>query len=50
MKWQHEMRARLFRERNPEAFQRLRKEYPATWIDRVSRGRLAKLQPIVYIR
>jgi predicted amidohydrolase len=102
MNWQRDMRARLFRERNPEAFriltetnppvlakvpinlpqqeagrimaraltvgedefkqasalagsgktgeaisafERLRKEYPATWIDRVSQERLAKLQP-----
>jgi hypothetical protein len=102
MNWQHDMRARLFRERNPAAFQiltdtnppvldkvpinltsraageimargltigeeefrqannlqsrgqtneaiaafqRLRKEYPATWIDRVAQERLAKLQP-----
>jgi predicted amidohydrolase len=102
LNWQRDMRARLFRERNPEAFriltdthppvlgkvpigltqqeagrimaraltfgeeefkrasdlagrgqtneavaafQRLRKEYPATWIDRVSQERLAKLQP-----
>ena len=28
-----------------EAFERLRKEYPATWIDRRSQERLAKLQP-----
>jgi len=99
---QHDMRARLFRERNPEAFailtntnppvlakvpidgssreagrmmaraltvgeeefkeahnlaqrgdtaeavtafERLRKEYPATWIDRSSEARLAELQP-----
>jgi predicted amidohydrolase len=27
------------------AFERLRREYPATWIDRVSQERLAKLQP-----
>ena len=102
LNWQHDMRARLFRERNPEAFgiltetsppvlakvpidltqqeagrimaraltvgenefkqannllglgktndaiaafQRLRQEYPATWIDRRSEERLAKLQP-----
>ena len=102
LNWQRDMRARLFRERNPEAFriltdshapvldkvpiditskeagrimaraltvgeeefrqandlagrgqpseavaafQRLRKEYPATWIDRVSQERLARLQP-----
>jgi len=101
MNWQHDMRARLFRERKPEAFQiltdtrppvldkvpidltsqeagrvmartltvgedefkqanaligrgqtdeaiaafeRLRKDYPATWIDRRSEERLAKLQ------
>jgi predicted amidohydrolase len=101
MNWQRDMRARLFRERNPEAFgilietnppvlskvpialtqqeagrimaraltvgedafreanvligrgqtneaiaafERLRKEYPATWIDRRSEERLAKLQ------
>jgi predicted amidohydrolase len=100
--WQRDMRARLFRERNPEAFriltdtnppvlakvpidltspeagrimarmltvgedefkqanglvgqgktdeaiaafERLRKEYPATWIDRRSEERLAKLRP-----
>jgi hypothetical protein len=103
MNWQRDMRARLFRERNPEAFsiltdshppvlgkapidltskeaarvmaraltlgeekfkqangligqgetneaiaafERLRKEYPATWIDRRSEERLAKLQPV----
>lgn len=102
MNWQRDMRARLFRERNPEAFHiltdtnapvlakvpiqltseeagrimaraltrgeddfkhastllargqtneatlafaRLRKEYPATWIDRRSEERLAQLQP-----
>src|SRR5438093_1998037 len=102
LNWQRDMRARLFRERNPEAFgiltdphppvldkvridltqqeagrimaraltvgeeefkqageleqrgktseaitafERLRKEYPATWIDRRSEERLAKLQP-----
>jgi predicted amidohydrolase len=102
LNWQHDMRARLFRERNPEAFgiltdpnppvldkvpigltrqeagrimartltvgdeefkvanelvqrgktdeaiaafERLRKEYPATWIDLRSQERLAKLQP-----
>ncbi|HEU0038158.1 MAG TPA: nitrilase-related carbon-nitrogen hydrolase [Verrucomicrobiae bacterium] len=102
LNWQRDMRARLFRERNPEAFriltdpnppvlakvpinltqreagrimaraltvgedefkqanglvgsgktdeaisafERLRKEYPATWIDRRSQERLAKLQP-----
>lgn len=28
------------------AFERLRKEYPATWIDRRSQERLAKLQPV----
>ena len=103
MNWQRDMRARLFRERNPDAFriltdtkppvldkvpidltsqeagrimaraltvgedefkqanaligsgktdeaisafERLRKEYPGTWIDRVSQERLAKLQPV----
>jgi predicted amidohydrolase len=103
MNWQRDMRARLFRERNPEAFsiltdtnppvlekapidltqqeagrimaraltvgeeefkqangligrgqtneaiaafERLRKDYPATWIDRRSEERLAKLQPV----
>ncbi len=103
LNWQRDMRARLFRERSPEAFriltdtnppvlakvpidltsqeagrimaraltvgedefkqansligsgrteeaiaafQRLRKEYPATWIDRRSEERLTKLQPI----
>ena len=103
LNWQRDMRARLFRERNPEAFriltdtnppvldkvpidltqqeagrimaraltvgedefkqandlvgsgktdeaisafERLRKEYPATWIDRRSQERLAKLQPV----
>ncbi len=103
LNWQHDMRARLFRERNPEAFriltdpnppvldkvpidltsqeagrimaraltvgeeqfkqandlvqlgktdeaiaafERLRKEYAATWIDRSSQERLAKLQPV----
>jgi len=102
LNWQRDMRARLFRERNPEAFhiltdphppvldkvpigltqqeagrimaraltvgeeefkqandllqrgktdegiaafERLRKEYPATWIDRRSQERLARLQP-----
>jgi predicted amidohydrolase len=103
LNWQRDMRARLFRERNPEAFriltdtnapvlakvpidrtsqeagsimaraltvgedefkqanglvgsgktdeavaafERLRKEYPATWIDRRSQERLAKLQSV----
>jgi len=103
MNWQRDMRARLFRERNPEAFriltetnppvlakvpigltspeagrimgraltigeeefqeanklvqssstaeavdafQRLRREYPGTWIDRRSEERLAQLQPV----
>jgi len=103
LNWQRDMRARLFRERNPEAFriltdtnppvlakvpidltrqeagrimaraltvgedefkqangligsgqtndaisafERLRKEYPATWIDRRSQERLAQLQPV----
>jgi len=103
LNWQRDMRARLFRERNPEAFriltdtnppvlakvpigltseeagrimaraltvgeeefkqangligtgktddaiaafERLRKEYPATWIDRRSEERLAKLRPM----
>ena len=103
LNWQHDMRARLFRERNPEAFriltdtnppvlakvpidltsqeagrvmaraltmgedefkqangligsgktaeataafERLSREYPATWIDRRSQERLAKLQPV----
>src|SRR6185436_19461019 len=103
LNWQHDMRARLFRERNPEAFrmltetnppvlakvpieltqqeagrvmaraltvgedefkqangligagkaveavaafERLSKEYPATWIDRRAQERLAKLQPV----
>ena len=103
LNWQHDMRARLFRERNPEAFriltdtnppvlakvpisltqeeagrimnraltvgedefkqandliqlgrtdqamtafERLRKEYTDTWIDRQAQERLAKLQPI----
>jgi predicted amidohydrolase len=103
LNWQRDMRARLFRERNPEAFtiltavrapvldkvpieltsqeagrvmaraltvgeeefkqanaligagktdgaieafRRLRKEYPATWIDRRSEERLAKLEPV----
>jgi predicted amidohydrolase len=103
LNWQRDMRTRLFRERNPEAFriltdtnppvlakvpidltsreagrimaraltvgeeefkqanglvgggksdeairafERLRKEYPATWIDRRSEERLAKLQPV----
>ena len=103
MNWQRDMRARLFRERNPEAFriltdtnppvlakvpigltqqeagrimaralavgedefkqasglagsgqndeaisafERLRREYPATWIDRRSQERLAQLQPV----
>ena len=103
LNWQRDMRARLFRERNPEAFRiltdtnppvlakvpidltrqeagrimaraltvgedefkqangligsgktndaisafgRLRKEYPATWIDRRSQERLAQLQPV----
>ena len=102
LNWQRDMRARLFRERNPEAFriltdtnppvldkvpinltsqeaggimaraltvgeedfkqanrlvqlgkrdeaiaafQRLRKEYPATWIDRRSEEHLTRLQP-----
>jgi predicted amidohydrolase len=102
LNWQRDMRARLFRERNPEAFriltdtnppvlakvpidltqpeagrimaraltvgeeefkqangligsgrtdeaiaafERLRRDYPATWIDRRSQERLAKLQP-----
>lgn len=103
LNWQHDMRARLFRERNPEAFhiltetnppvldkvpidltskeagrimaraltvgedefreanaligrgktdeaisafERLRKEYPATWIDRSSEARLARFDPV----
>jgi len=103
LNWQRDMRARLFRERNPEAFhiltdtnppvlakvpigltqqeaghimaraltmgeeefkqanglirtgmtdeaiaafERLRKEYPATWIDRASQERLGQLQPV----